>query len=71
MADIFSALLRDQFLPNDTLFDLKELALLVEMHQDVLSTPKDVLIPAVDYVKATVLRGKPYRTEDVGEVALY
>jgi hypothetical protein len=70
LADVFSALLRDQFLPNEKLFDLRELALLVDMHEDILSTPKEVLIPAVDFIKATVLGGKSYNTEEVGVVAL-
>ena len=44
--------------------------MLIEMHQDVLDTPGDLLIPALDYVKHTVLQGEPYRAESCPRVAL-
>lgn len=70
IADIFAALLEEQLLPHEQLFNMKELVLLVEMHQDVIATPKENLISAVDYVKSTVLRGRTYRVEHHAEVAL-
>jgi hypothetical protein len=70
IADIFSALVSEQILPREQLFNVRELTLLVEMNQDVISTPKDKLIAAVDYVKSAVLRGQTYRVENYAEVAL-
>lgn len=70
IAGIFAALLEEQLLPHEQLFNMKELVLLVEMHQDVIATPKESLISAVDYVKSTVLRGRTYRVEHYAEVAL-
>lgn len=70
LAAVFSVLLRDQLLPPERLFSTKELVLLVEMHRDVLSTPKEQLLEALDYVKHTVLEGKPYKASDCPKVAL-
>jgi hypothetical protein len=70
MADFFSAVLEERIFPHPPLFDVGELALLAEMHQDVLSTPKERLIPAPDYIKHTVLRGNPYSVADCPKVAL-
>lgn len=69
-AGIFSALIKEQILPREQLFNLRELTLLVEMHQDVISTPKEKLIAAIDYVKSAVLQGQAYRIENRAEVAL-
>jgi hypothetical protein len=62
--------LADQLFPRERVFNLKELFLLAEMHQDVLSTPKEQLIQAVDYVKSTVLAGKTYKPSDYNHVSL-
>jgi hypothetical protein len=70
IAGIFAGLLTEQLLPREQLFNVKELVLLVEMHQDVLATPKEQLITAVDYVKTAILRGKQYKIEDCAQVAL-
>jgi hypothetical protein len=70
VASIISAMLVDQLFPRDRVFNLKELFLLAEMHQDVLSTPKEQLIQAVDYVKSTVLAGKTYKPADFNHVSL-
>jgi hypothetical protein len=68
---VFSTLLNEQVLiTSDRLFDSKELVLLAEMHSDVLSTPSDSLITALDFVKHTVLNGKAYRSEDMPLVSL-
>lgn len=40
------------------------------MHQDVLSTPNESLISALDYVKTVVLKGELYNTENSAKVAL-
>jgi predicted nucleic acid-binding protein len=69
-AAIISSFLAEQLFPREGMFNVKELFLLVEMHQDVLSTPKDQLVQAVDYVKSTVLSGKQYRASDYNNVAL-
>lgn len=70
LADVFSGLVMEHVLPHSSLFEARELALFAEMHEDILSTPQDRLIQAVDYVKSTVLKGRPYRPEDIPKVAL-
>jgi hypothetical protein len=70
IAEFFSSLLKEQVFISEKLFDGKELALMAEMHADVMSTPVDQLIPAVDYIKNHILKGQPYRTDQVPIVAL-
>jgi hypothetical protein len=70
LAEVFSNLVTEQLLPREGLFEARELVLFAEMHEDVLRTPEDRLVRAVDYVKSTVLRGRPYRPEDTPRVAL-
>ena len=70
VASIISSLLVDQLFHRERVFNLKELFLLAEMHEDVLSTPKEQLIQAVDYVKSTVLAGKTYKPSDYNHVSL-
>lgn len=67
---VFSGLLREQLITTDRLFDSRELVLLAEMHSDVLATAAENLIPAVDFVKSSVLKGKAYRAEDFALVSL-
>lgn len=69
-ADIFSLLMEGNSLPTEAVFSAREFLLLVEMHQDVLSTPKESLIQALDYVKTVVLRGEPYKSQDCNKVSL-
>jgi hypothetical protein len=70
LPDIFSQLLTEQVFPREQLFSTRELILLVEMNRDVLSTPQEQLIQALDYVKHTILQGEPYRPGDCPKVAL-
>jgi hypothetical protein len=70
LVDVFSIFLTEQILPVESLFDVKELVLLAEMHEDVLATPLEQLMPALDFVKRTVLQGKPYRPAEIPRVAL-
>ena len=70
LADLFSRLLKEQIFPADHVFDAQELALLAEMHADVMSTPTEQLLPAIDYVRSTVLHGKKYEKTDTPTVAL-
>jgi len=70
LADLFSSFLTEQVFPGDRLFDIQELNLLAEMHEDVLTTSPEQLVQAVDYVKRTVLHGAPYRASDTPKVAL-
>lgn len=69
-ADLFSGLMQDAHLPTETLFSPRELLVLLEMHNDVLSTPQTSLVEALDYVKTVVLRGEPYKGENCNKVAL-
>jgi hypothetical protein len=70
LADVMSALISDQIRPFETLFDISELALMAEFHEDVMSTPVDQLIMAFDYIKSRTLRGKPYQEKDIPKVSL-
>jgi hypothetical protein len=70
LAEYFSTLLKEQLFSTEPLFDPKELMLLVEMQHDVLGTPKDRLIEALDYVKHTILQGRPYVQKECTKVAL-
>jgi hypothetical protein len=70
LSTVFAELLKEQIITTDRLFDSRELVLLAEMHSDVLSTPAENLLPAVDFVKSSVLRGKAYRAEDFPIVSL-
>jgi DNA-binding HxlR family transcriptional regulator len=70
LSTIFALLLKEQIITTDKLFDSRELVLLAEMHSDVLSTAAENLLPAVDFVKFSVLKGKAYRTEDLPLVSL-
>lgn len=69
-ADVFSRLLSDQLKPIETLFDMRELSLMAEFHEDVMATPADQLVLAFDYVKNRALDGKPYRESDIPRVSL-
>jgi hypothetical protein len=68
--DTFTHLLAENIFPTGTMFEIKELLVINQMHEDVLSSPSDQLVPALDYVKRNVLQGRPYRISDMGNVAL-
>lgn len=70
LVDMFSALLTEQVMPADLVFDIQELKLIAEMHQDILATPPDQLVRAFDYVKSAVLHGRAYRPDDHTTVSL-
>lgn len=70
LSTVFAELLKEQFITTDRLFDSRELVLLAEMHSDVLSTPLENLLPAVDFVKSSVLKGRAYRSDDFPAVSL-
>jgi hypothetical protein len=69
LADMFSALVTEYLSRSDSLFDMKEMNLLVEWHEDVMMTPQEELIP-LDYVKRRVLEGRQYKVDDLPKVAL-
>jgi hypothetical protein len=70
IARFFSSLVADQIFLSEKLFDGRELALMAEMHSDVMATPAEVLVPAVDYIKHTVLHGRAYSRDDTQKVSL-
>lgn len=70
LSTVFSELLKEQVITKEKLFDSRELVLLAEMHSDVLSTPLENLLPAVDFVKSSVLKGRAYKIEDFPLVSL-
>jgi len=70
LASFFGGLLSEQVFVSEKLFDARELALIAEMHSDVMSMPPDQVVVAVDYVKKHILKGEAYRTEKVPIVAL-
>ena len=59
LVDVFSAVLDGEVadLSGSHLFDITELRLISELHTDVLSVPKEELVPAFDYVKSNLLKG--------------
>lgn len=69
-ADVFAQLLTEQMFPREQFFDVSELVLLAQMNRDVMTTQREKLIPALDYLKKTVLSGKTYTKERGPEVAL-
>ena len=72
LVELFSAVLDgdEGHLIGDSLFELAEVRVISELHADVLSTPADQLVPALDFVKKNFLSGKPYRQEDHTKVSL-
>lgn len=69
LADVFSSMLASQILPTDGLFEVRELLMIAEMHDDVLATPNEELIPALDHIKKNVLGGRSYEREEMTKVA--
>jgi hypothetical protein len=49
---------------------MKEMNLLMELHEDVMITPPEQLLPALDYLKSKVLHGRQYTIADLPRVAL-
>lgn len=70
LADVLSAFLLDKMRPMISLFDISELALMAEFHEDIMATPPHQLVMAFDYVKSRTLRGESYRETDVPRVSL-
>lgn len=70
LVDAFSAFLSEQVFPAEPMFELQELQLLAELHEDVLSTPHDQLIQALDYVKRNVLHGQQFTRDNAGKFSL-
>jgi hypothetical protein len=69
-AEVFSAFLKDQVQPRHQLFEIRELVLMAEFHEDVMSTAPEQLVVALDYVKSHTLQGRTYRAEDIPKVSL-
>jgi predicted transcriptional regulator len=69
-ADMLSGLLNEQIFNIEAEFDVRELALIAEYHEDVMSTPSEDLIMAFDFIKTAVLRDKKYSKELIPEVSL-
>ena len=57
-------------LTGEKFFDVSELQLISEFHSDVMTTAVEQLVPAFDYVKSSVLGGRPYTRDDHTKVAL-
>lgn len=70
LAEMMSAFISDQILPLETLFDISELIIMAEFHEDVMATPVDQLVMAFDYVKNKALKGERYREGDIPRVSL-
>jgi hypothetical protein len=70
LADIYSLILTDKLFPVQPLFDLQELLLLSNMHNDILSAPNENIVNALEYVKRSILHGRPYTPEDYNKVAM-
>ncbi len=70
LGDFFSGMMSEQVFVSEKLFDDRELALMAEMHSDVMAMPPDQLVVTADYIKKQILRGERYRPEEVPAVAL-
>ena len=72
LVELFSAVLEGEVgnLVGKSLFELSELRVISELHADVLSTPAEQLVPALDYVKKNFLSGQQYSQEDHINVSL-
>jgi len=68
--DTFSTICTKQLITSGPLFKTSELALLAEFHEDVLATPIDKLIMALDYIKSHTLKGRKYAQSDIPKVSL-
>ncbi len=65
LADLFSNMMLEDIsgIPKTSMLDIPELKLLGQLHSDVLTTPAEDLIGALDFVKRTFLEGKPYHSD--------
>jgi predicted transcriptional regulator len=70
LSSVLATLISENLIPKTSIFNVYELKLLVEMHEDVLSTPAEQLVRAVDYVKHAILSGETYSPSKYNEVAL-
>ncbi len=69
-SELLGEILDLQITKDGVLYEASELALIAEMHSDVLATPDDQLVMALDYVKTKELDGQPYSITDYGRVSL-
>jgi hypothetical protein len=63
-ADMFSDLITEQVLPMESVYDMQELLVLAEIHEDVQSTPPEQLVEACEYVKASTFHGRQITPAD-------
>jgi len=68
--DVFSTLLSEQIVPDGPMFEVSELALMAEFHEDVMSTPPEQILIAFDYIKKKALDGRTYKQSDIQTVSL-
>lgn len=69
-AEMLSEIMELQLTPEGVLYDVNELAIIAEMHADVLATPPAQLLMAFDFVKMHELNGSPYDIAEYGKVSL-
>lgn len=70
LATVLGHLVADQVFDVGPVFEAAELALLAEFHEDVVATPPDQLLLALDFIKSTTLQGLPYSEADIPRVSL-
>lgn len=68
--DVFGSLMADQFSSMGMVLDVSEMMLLVEYHEDVMATPPDQLLMALDFVKSRTLHGRRYTESEIPQVSL-
>lgn len=68
--DVFGSMMADQFASAGIVLEVDELMLLAEYHEDVMATPPDQLLMALDYVKSRTLHGRRYTEKEIPQVAL-
>ena len=70
LAELLTDVIASHIGVSGQVFQADELALIAEMHSDVLSTPPDQLLLALDYIKTVELNGENYDIKHVAKVSL-
>lgn len=68
--DIFSAFLAEQMIQVEKVFDFRDLVVLVELHEDVQTTPTDQLVEAYEYIRREAFNKYPNNRNDKAVLAL-
>lgn len=68
--DVFSAFFAEQVIPVEKVFDFRDLIVLVELHEDVQTTPTHQLVEAYEYIRREAFNKYPHTHNDKAVLAL-